>query len=259
MEKRYTDQELIEALRSRGGRLWETDTLRRIYIDGDAIWGLLPLSSRTDEQGIVKGYQIGTSIWTIPDYQQLSTALPKVSFYYDCGKSRVFVKKPYPPELASMLYRIGDQITEALPDIIRSHINDQARPPLSMEQVLTALGGRSWKEGGLHRIYFNKVALLNILGIRVTRYSDGVLKTFVVEGQRWDKQRARRFLNLMDSTTVFYDLDSGKWSVSHYSPYPYEEYVGRAVALLKEAAADSIRTGVLPKPAGKGKGGKHEK
>ncbi len=84
---------------------------------------------------------------------------------------------------------------------------------VTVEQ-LVALGGREWRKGDKHRVYFNNIAPL--IGLSLSRYGTGNISSARLDGRKISNSSARRILNSISRAKFWYDLADGDF----HSPGP---------------------------------------
>lgn len=72
---------------------------------------------------------------------------------------------------------------------------------------LVAVGGREWKRGNRHRVYFNN--LIDFLPLEIERYKSGNISWAAWEGKEIANRQALLILQSVDG--VYYDVATGKF------------------------------------------------
>lgn len=70
---------------------------------------------------------------------------------------------------------------------------------------MVMIGGKEWKAGDKHRIYFQGKALEALLGLKVERYGTGNLCSAFLEGEKISNTAAKKILGRC-AEKVFYDV-----------------------------------------------------
>src|SRR5690606_5067375 len=94
---------------------------------------------------------------------------------------------------------------------------------------LVAVGGREWKRGDKHRVYFNN--LIDFLPLEVERYKSGSISWAAWEGEEISNRQA---LLILDSVYgVYYDVNEekfvGRYGIRESRIVPQEEVWKRVV------------------------------
>jgi hypothetical protein len=103
---------------------------------------------------------------------------------------------------------------------------------------LVAVGGREWKRGDKHRVYFNN--LIDFLPLEVERYKSGSISWAAWEGEEISNRQA---LLILDSVYgVYYDVNEekfvGRYGIRESRIVPQEEVWKRVVDGIKQAVAN---------------------
>lgn len=103
---------------------------------------------------------------------------------------------------------------------------------------LVAVGGREWKRGDKHRVYFNN--LIDFLPLEVEHYKSGRISWAAWEGEEISNRQALLILESVEN--VYYDVNEekfvGRYGVRESRIVPQEEVWKRVVDGIKQAVAN---------------------
>lgn len=103
---------------------------------------------------------------------------------------------------------------------------------------LVAVGGREWKRGDKHRIYFNNIA--DYLPMEIEHYKSGNIAWAAWEGEEISNRQA--LLILESVYGVYYDVNEekfvGRYGLRESRIVPQEEVWNLVVAGIKKAVAN---------------------
>lgn len=103
---------------------------------------------------------------------------------------------------------------------------------------LVAVGGREWKRGDKHRVYFNN--LIDFLPLEVEHYKSGRISWAAWEGEEISNRQA--YLILESVENVYYDVNEekfvGRYGVRESRIVPQEEVWKLVVDGIKKAVAN---------------------
>lgn len=123
----------------------------------------------------------------------------------------------------------------------RIELNPRTRKERKVEltvENLVAVGGREWKRGDKHRVYFNNIA--DYLPIEIEHYKSGRISWAAWEGEEISNRQA---LLILDSVYgVYYDVNEekfvGRYGVRESRIVSKQEIWKRLVSGIKQAVAN---------------------
>src|SRR5690606_16703203 len=106
-----------------------------------------------------------------------------------------------------LVYNIGIDRASLLRRIeLDTRTRKERKVELTVEN-LVAVGGREWKRGACHRVYFNN--LIDFLPLEVERYKSGRISWASWEGEEISNRQA--YLILESVENVYYDVATGEF------------------------------------------------
>jgi hypothetical protein len=74
---------------------------------------------------------------------------------------------------------------------------------------LLSIGGKEWKKGDKHRIYFDGESVEKLIGIETQRYKSGSIKSATFNGEEISNNKAHKMI--MAASRAYYDVDEDKF------------------------------------------------
>ena len=107
-----------------------------------------------------------------------------------------------------------------------------ASTPIITLEALVTIGGRDWRssDGSKHRVYLNDLIEFYPT-LEVSYYGTGNVSSARLDGDRISNTKARRILQALDGTKLWWDANTQEWG---HRAYGAEELVREIIKEIEE-------------------------
>jgi hypothetical protein len=94
-------------------------------------------------------------------------------------------------------------------------------------EKMKKIGGKEWKVGDYHRIYFNN--LINIFGLECALYNTGNISSASINGKTISNTKAKEIITCLEFGKVWFDVNDGEF---HFKIFGCREYTGDEIGKI---------------------------
>lgn len=107
---------------------------------------------------------------------------------------------------------------------------NQPETKMNAEQLIK-IGGKEWKAGQKHRIYFHDLAML--FGLYCSMYKTGNISSATLNGEKISNSKATKLLYALRLSKVWFDVNTNAF---HYECFPCDKWTGEQIgdAIVEE-------------------------
>ncbi len=85
---------------------------------------------------------------------------------------------------------------------------------------LEEVGGKEWQRGDYHRVYFNTDIMAQGIDLKLDFYKTGNISYAELKGEKISNNQAKKLINKMRNTKVWFDVADGEFSIKSGYGYP---------------------------------------
>lgn len=113
-----------------------------------------------------------------------------------------------------------------------------------MLKKLLAVGGKEWKKGNFHRVYFNEEILFDLYGLKYDGWK------FTVDGQKVSNNSGHTFASRLRNGKFYYDVTTDEFATKDIGEEMTKKLVARITArleteVIEKAAEQTIEEAVI--------------